>query len=290
MNKEENMQNPSSENVDPLNELFNKPSSQEKIEEPKEEIKKEEKSISNSSKEENKDERETESKKTKDEISKLQDRLLENQKYARKHVQKVKNASKVVNNLITEGILNEEEAKDLLGALQSDEEEPEESYKNDSSFFAPFSNIFKVAKKEFDNIQKYTEDDSFQDKLNAFEYLLAFSSQSEIDEIYEDLNELIDDPVKLAKKILNIGKDAYENSYKEIKKAGGIKNIIQEKNRSVEQLKKQIDKLEKKLLQYETYDKPNYRIGEVDGSEGGNIESADPLTPMFEARDTIRKR
>lgn len=293
INKEENAEKLVSENFDPLNELFDSRSRTTlPTEESLEEVKKENlEDLASHPKKQNEEEvEELASKKEKDEFSKLQERLLENQKYARKHVQKVKNASKAVNYLITEGILNEEEAKDLLGALQSDEEEPEENYRNNSSLFAPFAPIFKAAKQELDNIHKYTEDDSFQDKLNAFEYFLAFSPQDEVEQVYEELNELVDDRVKLAKKILSIGKDAYDNSYKEIKNSGGIKNVIQEKNRSVDQLKKQIDKLQKKILQYESYDKPNYRIGGVGESEESEIETSDPLSQMFKARDTIKRR
>lgn len=225
--------------------------------------------------------------KTKAELEKTQKRLLENQKYAHKHVQKVKNAIKIAQSLINEGNLTQEEAQSLIETLQSEEEEGEDHYRGDSHPFAP---IFRVANKELENIRKYTEDEILNDKIAAFDYFLSVSSESEIKEAFEELTSLMDNPVKLAKRMLAIGQQTYEDSYKDIKESGGVKNLLSIKTQEVEKLQKKIDKLEKKLSQYETYDKPTYRIDEMSEVDSKDSESEDPLTPMFKARDTIRRR
>jgi len=225
--------------------------------------------------------------KTKAELEKTQKRLVENQKYAHKHVQKVKNAIKIAQSLVNEGNLTQEEAQSLIETLQSEEEEGEDHYRGDSH---PFSPIFRVANKELENIRKYTEDDTLNDKIAAFDYFLSVSSEAEIKEAFEELTGLIDNPVKLAKRMLAIGQQTYEDSYKDIKESGGVKNLLSLKTQEVEKLQKKIDKLEKKLSQYETYDKPTYRIDEMSEVDSKESESEDPLTPMFKARDTIRRR
>lgn len=225
--------------------------------------------------------------KTKAELEKTQKRLLENQKYAHKHVQKVKNAIKIAQSLINEGNLTQEEAQSLIETLQSEEEEGEDHYRGDSH---PFSPIFRVANKELENIRKYTDDDTLNDKIAAFDYFLSVSSETEIKEALEELTGLMDNPVKLAKRMLAIGQQTYEDSYKDIKESGGVKNLLSLRTQEVEKLQKKVDKLEKKLSQYETYDKPTYRIDEMSEVDSKESESEDPLTPMFKARDTIRRR
>lgn len=237
--------------------------------------------------EEEEEKGDSENEKTKQELAKTQKRLLENQKYAHKHVQKVKNAIKIAQSLVNEGNLTQEEAQSLIETLQSEEEEGEDHYRGDSH---PFSPIFRVANKELENIRKYTEDDTLNDKIAAFDYFLSVSSEAEIKEAFEELTGLIDNPVKLAKRMLAIGQQTYDDSYKDIKESGGVKNLLSLKTQEVEKLQKKIDKLEKKLSQYETYDKPTYRIDEMSEMDSKESESEDPLTPMFKARDTIRRR
>lgn len=237
--------------------------------------------------EEEEEKGDSENEKTKQELAKTQKRLLENQKYAHKHVQKVKNAIKIAQSLVNEGNLTQEEAQSLIETLQSEEEEGEDHYRGDSH---PFSPIFRVANKELENIRKYTEDDTLNDKIAAFDYFLSVSSEAEIKEAFEELTGLMDNPVKLAKRMLAIGQQTYEDSYKDIKESGGVKNLLSLKTQEVEKLQKKIDKLEKKLSQYETYDKPVYRIDEMGEKDSKESDSEDPLTPMFKARDTIRQR
>ncbi len=224
----------------------------------------------------------------KEELQKTQKRLSENQQYGRQNAQKVKNALKITQTMVSEGLLTDEEAKGLMETLQWDGEdtETEEYHKGDAHPFAP---IFKMANTELENIRKYTDDEFLQDKVDAFDYFLSVSSKEEIEEALEELTELMDNPVKLTKKMLAIGQKAYEESYKEIKEAGGFKHYLSQKNQEVEKLRKKIDKLEKKLAQYEDFDKPRYRMDETGDGEDGK-PAQDTITALFAERDQVKRR
>jgi uncharacterized protein YukE len=217
----------------------------------------------------------------KGELDKTRKSLSENQKYGRQNAQKVKNALKVAQTLVSEGALTTEEARGLLETLQSEEDDIEEYHKGDSHPFAP---IFRIANKELENIRKYTDDPLLQDKVDAFDYFLSVSSPEDIKEALKELIDLTSDPVKLTKKMLSIGQKAYEESYKEIKEAGGYKNVLSQKNQDVEKLQKKIDKLEKKLSHYEDFDKPRYRMDEMGESDGGTSPK-DTISALFDERD-----
>jgi len=222
----------------------------------------------------------------KEELQKTQKRLSENQQYGRQNAQKVKNALKITRTMVSEGLLTDEEAKGLMDTLQWEGEEGEEYHKGDAHPFAP---IFKMANTELENIRKYTDDAFLQDKVDAFDYFLSVSSKEEIEAALEELTELMDNPVKLTKKMLSMGQKAYEESYKEIKEAGGFKHYLSNKNQEVEKLRKKIDKLEKKLAQYEDFDKPRYRMDETGDGEDGK-PAQDTITALFAERDQVKRR
>lgn len=214
-------------------------------------------------------------------------RLAENQKYGRESARKLKNVLKTTQKLTDDGLLAEEEAKELLEIIHSDVEDiPEDVFEDPSR---PFDKIFRIANKEFQNILKYTDDDRLEDKVKAFDYFLSISSKEEIEEVLEELTELVGDPVKLAKKMLSIGQAALDESYSEIQQTGGFKNYIAKKNGDIEKLQKKIDKLEKKLSQYEDYDKPRFRIDELSETEGEK-PSRDTISSLFDERDKVVRR
>ncbi len=225
-------------------------------------------------------------------LEKVEKTLAENHKYGRSNAQKVKNAIKVAQRFVDDGLLAEEEAKELLQTLHLEgETEEEDASRYQSSPFAP---IFKVANKELQNILKYTDDEHLQDKVNAFDYFLSVGSKEEIEQVFEDLSELLDDPLKLARKMLSIGQDVYEESYKGIRQAGGFKNYLSVKDQEIEKLQKKLDKVEKKLLQYEDFDKPRYRIDEMGDVEGSKPATGSPgndtISALFDERDKVRRK
>ena len=218
-----------------------------------------------------------------EELSKTQKRLLENQQYGRQNAQRLKTALKVVKELEAEGSLNEEEAGKLRGTLDGD---TEEALSADASH--PFGKVMAIANQELENIRKYTDDELLDDKVGAFDYFLLVASKEEREQALEDLTELTHTPLPLAKKMLSIG-HGYEQSYREMKAARSLYGLLTKKDQEASDLRKNLDKLTKKLAQYEDYDKPRYRLEEMGESMGQN-PSGDTITSLFEDRDRIKRR
>jgi len=220
-------------------------------------------------------------------LSKTQKRLLENQQYGRQNAQRLKTALKVVKELEAEGSLSEEEAARLVESLDRENggENGEDPIPEISH---PFGKVMAVANQELENIRKYTDDELLDDKVGAFDYFLLVASKEEREQALEDLTELIPTPLPLAKKMLSIG-HGYEASYREMKAAGSLYGLLTKKDQETSDLRKNLDKLTKKLAQYEDYDKPRYRLEEM-GESMGQDPSGDTITSLFEDRDRIKRR
>ena len=231
----------------------------------------------------------------KEELEKTHKRLTENQQYGRQNAQRLKNALKITRELVEEGSLSDEEAAKLQDSLQSDAEEDDSSSPSPSHSHLPshpFGKVLAAANKELEFIRKYTDDERLDDKVGAFDYFLLVAPTEEREQALEDLTDLMDTPLKLAKKMLSIGQ-VYEKSYREMKAAGGIQGMITKKDQDIDNLHKSIDKLTKKLAQYEDYDKPRYRLDESVGDPGESEEEAsskDTITSLFSHRDRGNQR
>lgn len=222
-----------------------------------------------------------------EELSKTQKRLLENQQYGRQNAQRLKTALKVVKELEAEGSLSEEEAARLVESLDRENggENGEDPIPEVSH---PFGKVMAIANQELENIRKYTDDELLDDKVGAFDYFLLVASKEEREQALDDLTELIPTPLPLAKKMLSIG-HGYEASYREMKAAGSLYGLLTKKDQEASDLRKNLDKLTKKLAQYEDYDKPRYRLEEM-GESMGQDPSGDTITSLFEDRDRIKRR
>ena len=221
----------------------------------------------------------------KEELEKARKVGSENMHYGRQRARQLKTVLKVAKGLVESGVLMEEEAKDLFESLENDPEEDVEASPYDTH---PFAKILKVANAELENIRKYTDDDLLDDKVRAFDHFLSVAPNKEIEDAFEELSSLSDEPVKLTKKILSIGQRYYDASYKDIKKAGGIQGYIATKNEEIEKLNKSIDNLTKKLSQYEDFDKPRYRIDEMGESSDGNGGKS-TIDSLFDERDRVKR-
>ena len=215
-----------------------------------------------------------------EELEKTRKAIADTKKYGHQNARKLKNALKLTQELVESGALSEEEAKSLFESLESDAEE-------DVAPSHPFGNMFKVANQELANMRKYSDDELLDDKVKAFDFFLSTAPQDEVKEALEELSDLSDDPIKLTKRMLAIGKQYYDGSYKDVITAGGIHGYITRKHEEVEKLNKTIDKLTKKLSQYEDFDKPRYRINEMGESDG---ISEDSITSLFNERDKVKRR
>lgn len=224
--------------------------------------------------------------KIRSELEKAQKMGRDHQKFAHRSRHQLSQVKKLVQSFTEDGTLTQSEAKVLLETMAAEPDDadlPEESQSSQH----PFAPIFKIANQELENLRKYSNDSQLTAKINAFDYFLAVAEPQEVETAYGDLMELIDDPLALTRKMLEIGQTAYEDSYEEIQNAGGFKAFVLKKKEEVEKLKKKIDKLEKKLSQYEDYDKPNARIAET-GEVEEPSSKMDAIDEIFAARKRNR--
>jgi DNA-directed RNA polymerase subunit F len=221
------------------------------------------------------------------ELEKTRKTIAENQKYGRQNAQRLKSALKLAKEMVENVTVSESEAQSLMESLESNHEEELETSPYNSH---PFGKVLKIANTELENLRKYSDDELLDDKVKAFDYFLSLASPEEVKGALEELTDLIDDPIKLTKKMLSIGKHYYETGYKDIKSAGGVFAYIDKKNQDIDSLSKTIDKLNKKLLQYEDFDKPRYRIAEMGNGVDGANRTKDTISALFEERDKVRRR
>ncbi len=231
------------------------------------------------------------------ELKALQEELLKNrkvitdtQRFGHQNARKLKNALKITQELVASGSLSREEAQSLVESLENSSGETATELEGSPYNSHPFANVLKIANTELINLRKYSDDELLDDKIKAFDYFLNLAPLEDIQEALEDLTELSDEPVKLTKKMLSIGKHYYETSYKDIKSAGGVFAYIDKKNQDIDSLHKTIDKLNKKLSQYEDFDKPRYRIAEIGNGVDGTGGVKDTISALFEERDRVRRR
>lgn len=221
----------------------------------------------------------------KEELTKTHKRLVENQQYGRQNAQRLKNALKLTKAFVEEGSLSEEEASKLMETLEHDE--AADDYNHPTHLFG---RVLATANKELDNIRKYTDDDHLDDKVAAFDYFLLVSSPKERDQALEDLTDLMENPLTLAKKMLSIGQD-YQTYYRDMKAAGSLHGLITKKDQDILNLRKNLEKVTKKLAQFEDYDKPRYRIDDQGEERSGWEEDGlpnDTISALFQSRDAIR--
>jgi len=218
------------------------------------------------------------------ELEKTKKAFTDTQKYGHTNARKIKSAQKQAQLLVESGALSEDEAQTLLASLEGDFEETVNE-PND-----PLSNILKIPNGEYSNFKKYNEDPLLDEKVKSFDFLLSLSSQKKVQEILEELSDLAEEPLNLVKKMLSLGNDFYESTGREIINAGGIPDYIEKQQDEIQKLNKNIDKLTKKLADYEEYDQPRQRISEVGESKENPPGKRDTISDLFESRDRYDQR
>ena len=210
--------------------------------------------------------------------------FTDTQKYGHSNARKIKAAQKHAQSLVASGSLSEDEAQTLLELLENEYEEIAETSSD------PLSNILKIANSELANFVKYNEDPLLNEKIKSFDLLLSFSSEKEVREILEELNDLVDEPIRLAKKMLSLGDEFHKKSGSEIIATGSIPNYIKKQQEEIQKLNKTIDKLTKKMAEYEDYDQPQQRISEVGESKDASIEKRNSIDSLFSERERQDQR
>lgn len=217
---------------------------------------------------------------------KIEKNLLETQKYATKKAQQSKQQTrhfeKTIQELVERGSLAEEEAQRAL--IKPDEDDIPFEVNEDLPELAKYC---KIGNTELDNLKKYSDDESLDQKAEAFRFLTEHGSEEELEEITDKLRPLKDDPVALTKAMLKIGQESNQGFYNEIKSLGGIKEYAKYKDEIISSKDNKIEKLEKKLLQYEDYDKrPNYRLSDHSSHNKEEKSSYDDAFDDVKSKDS----
>lgn len=233
----------------------------------------------------------------KKDVEKNKKSLLDAQKWGTKNSQKLKYTLKKINTLIENASFTEDEEREVLELkkmLESDVDAPFEEDKAANTNQHPISKYIDIASEKLGVMKELSDDpDSFYKKYRAFEISLLDYKPDEMELLADELDELKDNPIKLAKKIMDIGEQYYNDYYKEFEELGGYRNIIQNKNKENEKLQKVIDKLKKKLLSYEDFDSPKYNIGEdstIETEDENSGSSTDPFESMEQSRNERLKQ
>jgi CHASE3 domain sensor protein len=259
----------------------------EKVEEVVEKPKEKEKEKEKEDKEPEPSEADKKVKSLVEELEKTKKTIQENQRYGRQNAQRLKNALKVAKEFAEIGALSESEAQTLFDSLGNDADIEEDASTYSTS---PFTRVLKAANSELDNLRKYSDDRLLDDKIKAFDYFMTLADPEEIKDALDELNDLIDEPIKLAKKMLSIGQRYYDESYKDITESGSFHGFILKKNKQIEGFQKQIDKLNKKLSQYEDFDRTTSRINDMSEVGDSKEERRDSITDLFEERDRVKRK
>lgn len=229
----------------------------------------------------------------KKDIEKNRKSLLDAQKWGTKNSQKVKYALKKLNALMENNSFTEDEEKEVVNLkqlLESDMDAPFEEDKAANANQHPISKYIDIAYEKLGVMKELSDEpESFHKKYRAFEISLLDYKPDEMELLADELDELKDNPVKLAKKIMDMGEQYYNEYYKEFEESGGFRNIIEKRNKEEKKLKNEIDKLKKKLLTYEDFDKkPRYHVGEdseVETQDESSDASEDPFESMEQSRN-----
>jgi hypothetical protein len=225
------------------------------------------------------DDDEVETDKSRRELEKATKALSDSQKWAHASNRKLKTALRLVEDLAKDGVMTDEEYARIAGALKSDSLEEDERVL--TTHYTPKQKVLAAANKGIEGLREVYEDDElFDKKINSFDYFINHSSQEVINDTFEELSELESSPIKLAKKMYSIGQQFYNDVYKDIDEAGGLVEYHKENERIKEKMQKDIDKLRKKLSEYNDYDKPTRSLDEL-SENGSKSEPKDTLQEVF---------
>lgn len=210
------------------------------------------------------------------------------QRFARHEQQKVKDTLKVVDELATTGDLDEETAAKLMAALKKEStDKAAETFATNITVENPqplskYQAVLNKAEKEsgiFENYLAYTGDVNAKRKLEAFDIYLKEASEQEIDTLDEEFAQC-KNPIDLLKAVLTKGEVFLEEGLGEFYEYGGFRQYFKVKKETERKLQKDIDKLSKKLLQYENTNTAGNWLGS--DSSGSETEQAKLTGDMFD--------
>jgi hypothetical protein len=174
---------------------------------------------------------------------------------------KLKNYEKRIAKLLNDGEIDSEYAEKLLSDISHDEDSEDVD-----SDLNEFQKLIKIGSNGLDRYRESIKDGIIDEdilldkKVESFDFFMNEASHEEKVKVFEQLEKLKDKPILLAKKMLSIGNEYYEEAYKDFDEAGGFKRFKEKSNQEKEKLNKQVDKLNKEVLrlkeQYENFVEP----------------------------------
>ena len=170
---------------------------------------------------------------------KLEKSFKETQRWGRGLSQKLKSLESQVKRFQEEGILTDGEAQHLMEVTAHEAEENH----------SPLMRYSILWDQELENMKKYTDMPNLDQKVLAFQHLLKQATGSELEELLETFKEVEDDPIKLTRKMLEMGEDYLEDVYEDLSKAGSLKALKKGYTKQLESQRQSIDKLKKELVQ-----------------------------------------
>lgn len=225
------------------------------------------------------------------ELGKLRKALNDSQKWGHTNNKRLKSVVKIVSSLKESGVLTDDEFSNLNTYLTSDVEEPDIEEQQISK--SPLDRFINSASKRLGDLREvFDEDPLFDKKVEAFDFFVKHATEQERDELAEELEDFDPNSLKLAKRLFQIGEKYYEENYKELDEAGGLKELVSIKNTELKRMQRKIDKLEKELSQYNDFDKPNLRIDELGDTLTENASTDEPgnvLGSILKERDSRRR-
>jgi cell division protein FtsB len=228
-----------------------------------------------------KEDKETEKEKGIDykaEWEKAQKAIKDTQKSFHEDRKKLAAYKKAVEKLKNDGVIIEEEANLLLDHTK---------YEDETQDVPLLTKYYNIWDKEINDMRAVYEKgyinkpDDFEQQIMAFQHFISTASSKEIEDTLDEFSSFEDDPIKLTKKMLEVGRQYNDDIYSDIRDAGGIRNLKsfyfekqQEMQKRIDNLEEKNDKLKKK---YEDYDNGPPRKGIPSGAGNFNNPKFDKV-------------
>ncbi len=218
----------------------------------------------------------------KEEIKKLEKRFYDVQKYARRQQQKNQDVSKLIDALVESADIDEDVADKLKTPLKKAYSDNEgESFVNNVTVETPhpLSEYKDMLTPEiFQTYIEVSEDTEATNKIKAFDQYLLEAEPQELEGLEKELSQL-KDPMSVLKKILFVGNNFLKHGMGEFYQHGGFKKFLKAKNDEKQKLQKELDKANKKLLEYESNKTAGSWLGST--SSGSGAEKLTETGDMF---------
>ena len=225
------------------------------------------------------------------ELSKLKKRNEDIRSYASDVKRRLSLTQAKITSLMASGDLEEEAGQAVLEALRSTTfKEPEDlkqslkepADKDSQSILMP---LYKNLTSDLlDQYLEVSEDDAVSDKINAFDALIAQSSDEEQRTILDGILEKGKTPMSHLKAVLAVGQEFLDEGFGDYLKAGSFKKYTMLWQEKQTLLENKVDNLQKKLLQYEgNFDRPDKM------NLGGSITGGGATNRKFNAQDEARR-